>query len=585
MIDRHLAGFLGIVAVIAFAPRGAEAQIVCLPLDGMPSYAFEKVLDAAEAFPTGLVPNDRGHALIRATPAGTSGNCLLVHRGATTEPVACSRDIDGASPFTVIGSSDWNERGTIAVHGRLHESVPGSSNSHIQVIETDGNVFALPTFSGQMPAPKSRPAISGEGNVFYLNDATGSLQRFDPTVAGNDKSVTIVDGATLPIDGVEPAGQGRLYFNASGKRVGMIQNALGPASPSLTTFVVDDAFSPAAFGLPTPSRFGAFVYSSATEIRRRLDVGGFDIVVGDPEFVIGLSSHEEPIFTSEATLAGPCRVALLGMAQGLCTGGPRDGLACDPDEYPDPCIGGGGFCQEDVDGIFVHQAGSYAVVARVGDAMLGSVVENFRGPFGPEIFRGSNAGHIFFGAHLADGRDVIVRTEPAGGAFSPAQPASCVGLSCRFGLAPAVWLGVGPNGVPLYFDPYVATGYDYTLDPGDPRFASVMVPEPLPNGDGTFTLIVGAASVPLAAGEQVDLTQFDPLGVATFSIRGIDPGEELDPEDPMAFVTGVTFMEERAGNVTMTAVVPEPGAAAAGAAMVLALVSLARRRSGSLPNG
>jgi hypothetical protein len=179
---------------------------------------------------------------------------------------------------------------------------------------------------------------------------------------------------------------------------------------------------------------------------------------------------------------------------------------------------------------------------------------------------------------LADGRELIVRSQGAGASGSPVLPTSCTGVSCRFGLQPQGWLGVRPNGVPLYFDPDIATGYDYSLDEGDPLFASVIVPEPLPNGDASFALVVGEESFVLEAGEQFDLTQVDPLGVATFSIRGIDPGEDLDPEDPMAFVTGATFMEEREANVTMTAVVPEPGAATLGAAVLGALATLSRRR-------
>jgi hypothetical protein len=107
---------------------------------------------------------------------------------------------------------------------------------------------------------------------------------------------------------------------------------------------------------------------------------------------------------------------------------------------------------------------------------------------------------------LADGREVIVRANPGTSVSFPALPTSCTGVSCRFGLTPQGWLGVRPN------------------------------------GDASFTLRVGQASFPLVAGEQFDLTQIDPLGVAAFSIRGIDPGEQLDPEDPMAFVTGATFM-------------------------------------------
>jgi hypothetical protein len=552
-----------------------------------PNYSFEKVLDVAEAFPHALIPNDRGHALLVADPAGTSGRCLLRHRGATTEPVACTRNIDDESPFTSIQEAHWNEGGTIVLRGSVY-GIPGSSESQVQVIEPNGGVFALQT--GTFPQQKRNPVISGGGNVFYVEEQAGLglLQRYVPTRAGNDKSETVPDanGVISLVSRVEPASvEGRLYFNAPGKRVGSVENALNslagppPPLPYYTAFEVSDAF----FSVPTPNRFGALVYSTATEIRKRFDVGGTDFVAGDPEFIIETTgSPDAPIVTSSAALAGPCKVALFGHARGLCTRGPHDGLVCDPDEFPDPCstgIGGpdDGFCQDDVQGIFVHQAGTYAAIAREGDAMLGSTVQDFFNSVSPTLFVvGSNAGHIFFPVRLADGRELIVRSQGAGAAGTPVMPTSCAGLACDFDLEPQGWIGVGPNGVPIYFDPDIATGYDYEIAPGDPHFASAIVPEPLPNGDASFTLLVGEESFPIEAGEQFDLTQITPLGVAAFSIRDIDPEEQLDPE--AHFVTGVTFMEEREANVTMTAVVPEPGAMALGAAVFGALAALARRR-------
>ncbi len=577
-------------SILAVAEAAAQGGIACLPLTRGPDYSFEKVLDIAEAVPLGpLLPNDRGHALIPAVPAdAASGLCLLRHRGSQTEPVVCTQSIDPTSPFSNLGDVDWNERGVIAVRGTLHASFPGSQTSHIQVIEPNGAIFALPTYYSHTPSGrKDYPAITREGDVFYRNEA-GDLLLFDATLPGDDKSRRVINGQTIAITGVEPAVEGKLYFNATPNRVGTIQNALAPlpqgqSSAPFTTFEVEDA----PFGVPTPSRFGAIVYFGETDIRKRFDVGGVDYVAGDPEFIIesplAPGSEDAPINTFDAALAGPCKVALKGIARGLCDGGPSDGLVCDPDESPDPCFTGlggpnDGYCRGPVQGVFVHQAGTYAAIARLGDPMLGSTVQGFSTLDGFPVFAGTNAGHIFFPVSLTDGRQLIVRAQGVGAAGAPALPTSCAGVSCRFGLEPQGWLGVSPNGVPLYFDPDIATGYDYTLDEGDPLFASVIVPEPLPNGDASFTLIVGEASFPLEAGEQFDLTQIDPLGVATFSIRGIDPGEELDPEDPMAFVTGATFMEEREANVTMTAVVPEPGATALGVAMLGALATLARRR-------
>jgi hypothetical protein len=122
-----------------------------------------------------------------------------------------------------------------------------------------------------------------------------------------------------------------------------------------------------------------------------------------------------------------------------------------------------------------------------------------------------------------------------------------------------VW-GVGGTGFPIFIDPEVAIGYVYTVDPGDPSFASVLVPDPLPGGDDTFELQFESQTMSLAAGEQLDFTVSAPEGVSSFTIRGIDPEEGLDPEDPFAFVTGVTFMAPDADvAVTMTAITSEGG--------------------------
>ncbi len=119
-----------------------------------------------------------------------------------------------------------------------------------------------------------------------------------------------------------------------------------------------------------------------------------------------------------------------------------------------------------------------------------------------------------------------------------------------------------------YYDPEIATGYDYTTD-GTP-FASVLVPDALPGGDSLFDLIVGDNRYALAAGQLFDFTSLFPEGVTEFGIRGINAAEGLDPNDPAAFVTGLSFV--RGGEVTsfrMTPVteetnnvVPEPGSLA-----------------------
>lgn len=111
-----------------------------------------------------------------------------------------------------------------------------------------------------------------------------------------------------------------------------------------------------------------------------------------------------------------------------------------------------------------------------------------------------------------------------------------------------------------FIDPAVAVGYDYILSSG-PNFASVLLPIV---GDNLYDLwlwdgtnwafdqaLTGGTEFFFAAG-----------GVDRFRILGIEPEANLDPNDPTAFVTGLTFAG--GGNVSLSmnpivVNVPEPG--------------------------
>lgn len=133
----------------------------------------------------------------------------------------------------------------------------------------------------------------------------------------------------------------------------------------------------------------------------------------------------------------------------------------------------------------------------------------------------------------------------------------------------------GLGGVfPIFIDPVIAVGYDYT---SSINVATVLVPSALPNGDDEFEIFIpGQGSFALTAGTPFDLTLLDPNGFSEFTIRGIDTNELLDPNDPTAFVTGLTFVgggPSSVANLTMTPItlnippsggggttgVPEPG--------------------------
>ena len=120
---------------------------------------------------------------------------------------------------------------------------------------------------------------------------------------------------------------------------------------------------------------------------------------------------------------------------------------------------------------------------------------------------------------------------------------------------------VGPGNI-TFIDPFVAIGYDYATGPGDPNFASVLLPNV---GDGQFTLaftdVTGAQSVSLAQGSQYF---FGAGGVSAFRVSDIETSAGLDPADATAFITGLSFTANGSFTGTMTPItvfvpVPEPG--------------------------
>ena len=93
--------------------------------------------------------------------------------------------------------------------------------------------------------------------------------------------------------------------------------------------------------------------------------------------------------------------------------------------------------------------------------------------------------------------------------------------------------------------------------------------------------------ISLVAGTPFDLTTVHALGFSSFRIAGIDPAEALDPNDPLAFVTGLGFVDSGQVAVRMvpiTTFVAEPPVALLLAISITALACArcaAGRRRGS----
>lgn len=97
-------------------------------------------------------------------------------------------------------------------------------------------------------------------------------------------------------------------------------------------------------------------------------------------------------------------------------------------------------------------------------------------------------------------------------------------------------------GVPIFIDPVVAVGYDYRTGRKDPRIATVRLPIGI--GDSWYRLKVGGRKFLLAGGELFDFRANGfPKGVEKFRVDCIEVEAMLDPANPQAFPTELSFMD------------------------------------------
>jgi len=89
--------------------------------------------------------------------------------------------------------------------------------------------------------------------------------------------------------------------------------------------------------------------------------------------------------------------------------------------------------------------------------------------------------------------------------------------------------------------PEIVTGYEYT---STVKMKSVMIPKPLKGGQNKFDLVVEEKTYPLEAGKRFFFKQDFPEGVDKFTVKGINPAEQLAATNINAFPTGISFMKE-----------------------------------------
>jgi hypothetical protein len=98
---------------------------------------------------------------------------------------------------------------------------------------------------------------------------------------------------------------------------------------------------------------------------------------------------------------------------------------------------------------------------------------------------------------------------------------------------------VVPN-VPIFIDPAPAIAYDYKLGKKDPMFASVRLP--IGVGDSMYMLVVEGKNFAIGGGTLFDFRANGfRKGVKSFRVACIEPSANLDPANPLAFVTELTF--------------------------------------------
>jgi hypothetical protein len=105
---------------------------------------------------------------------------------------------------------------------------------------------------------------------------------------------------------------------------------------------------------------------------------------------------------------------------------------------------------------------------------------------------------------------------------------------------------------PVFIDPEVAIGYQYEIGRKDPRFATVRLPIGI--GDNRYSIVVNGKAFPVTAGQLFDFrANGSPDGVSKFRVTDIELDAALDPTNPYAFPTELTFTQTGRFTGTMTA--------------------------------
>lgn len=118
---------------------------------------------------------------------------------------------------------------------------------------------------------------------------------------------------------------------------------------------------------------------------------------------------------------------------------------------------------------------------------------------------------------------------------------------------------------PVFIDPIIATGYDYQIMDGTNLITSVILPILPEDTDGYEIYLLGDTSPTGLLGTVLGGVTFNfETPLSGFTVLDINTDALLDPSNPTAFVTGLTFLDTSLVSMSQTpitafvAAVPEP---------------------------
>ncbi|MDC0340492.1 hypothetical protein OAM96_00885 [Candidatus Poseidoniaceae archaeon] len=193
--------------------------------------------------------------------------------------------------------------------------------------------------------------------------------------------------------------------------------------------------------------------------------------------------------------------------------------------------------------------GVYTVMLNPADSGLGNLFSNSPFYYNIEVGCNNTGGNNTGGNNTAGNNQT-----------NPIMPVNCSQINWDAGPSNVTiddcwnqtnsfWFFFNQSGVSVWIDPVVAVGYDYVVYSG-PSIVSVEIP--LGYGDDVFDLYFYGTNGWYDSNIDIDggVPYTFSTPVERMSIRGIEASEMLDPNDPTAFVTALTF--QNSGTVLMT---------------------------------